>query len=111
MAIHQRDIVEVNYLLPNGRFKPHPVVVISNNEIFEIEGIFYGVMLSTKAYNDDFVFELSDDMLTKPSNRLRSFVKCHLIQAYQENEVTGRYGQVRKAAFEELKEKVIQSLF
>jgi hypothetical protein len=38
-------------------------------------------------------------------------VKCHLIQAYQEHEVIGRYGQIRKAAFEELKAKIIQSLF
>ncbi len=29
MAVQQREIVEVNYQLPNGQFKPPPVIVIS----------------------------------------------------------------------------------
>lgn len=111
MAVHQREVVEVNYLLPNGSFRPHPVIVISNNEIFEIEEIFYGVMLSTKDSNSEFIFELTDNMMTKPSQRHRSFVKCYLIQAYSEREIIGRHGQIRKAAFEELKAQIIQSLF
>ena len=68
-------------------------------------------MLRSKDYNDEFIFELSDAMLTKPSHKLKSFVKCHLIQAYQEHEIIGRHGQIKKSAFEELKTKIIQSLF
>ena len=40
MAIDQGEIVEVNFHIPNNRFKPHPVIVISNNDINEYEDAF-----------------------------------------------------------------------
>ena len=48
MKINQRDIVEVNFELPNGDFKTHPALVISNQQVLEAEDIFYAVMISTK---------------------------------------------------------------
>ena len=33
MKIHQRDVVEVNYLFPNGITKPHMAIVISNDDL------------------------------------------------------------------------------
>ena len=29
MKYHQRDIVEVNFLFPDGTFKPHPAIIVS----------------------------------------------------------------------------------
>ncbi|MBI5219802.1 MAG: type II toxin-antitoxin system PemK/MazF family toxin [Bacteroidia bacterium] len=111
MAVQQREIVEVCYPLPNGKLKPHPVIVISNEDIFDTEGIFYGVMLSTKDFNSDYIFEITDDMLTKAKKRDESYVKCQLIQAFNENEITGRYGYIKKEPFEKLKQKIIESIF
>ena len=39
MKYHQRDIVEVSFLFPDGTFKPHPAIF---NEIVDkiIESIF-----------------------------------------------------------------------
>ena len=32
MKYTQRDIVEINFLFPDGTTKPHPAVIISNDE-------------------------------------------------------------------------------
>ena len=51
MKINQRDIVEVNFLFPDGKMQPHMAVVVSNNELNENEGFFYLAMISSKNYN------------------------------------------------------------
>ncbi|MEO6813173.1 MAG: hypothetical protein ABI172_04540 [Ginsengibacter sp.] len=33
MKIQQRDIVELNFELPEGRFKAHPALIISNENV------------------------------------------------------------------------------
>ncbi len=111
MAVHQREIVEVNYRLPEGIFKPHSVIVISNDEIFEVDEIFYGVMLSTKKINEDYLFELTDNMLTKPKNKDVSFVVCHLIQSFSESDIISRHGSILKKPFEQIQQKIIDSIF
>mgnify|MGYP003578400606 CR=1 FL=1 len=40
MKVQQRDIIELNYELPNGNFKAHPALVISNANVLETEDIF-----------------------------------------------------------------------
>ena len=94
MKVQQRDIVEVNFELPNGKLKVHPALVISNQSVTEAEDIFYALMISSKEYNDEFTFELTNQMLTKPMNKT-SFVKCQLIQAYSENEVISKISSKR----------------
>jgi isopenicillin N synthase-like dioxygenase len=53
MKINQRDIVEIAFYTGN---KPevHPAVVVSIDDIFEVEGFFYAVLLSTKNLFPDF---------------------------------------------------------
>jgi len=38
MKYEQCDIVEVNFLFPNGTSKPHPALIISNNKLQQEEG-------------------------------------------------------------------------
>ena len=38
MKYHQRDIVEVSFLFPDGTFKPHPAIIVSNDELQEVTG-------------------------------------------------------------------------
>lgn len=35
MSVQQRDIIELNYELPNGKFKVHPALFISNSNVLE----------------------------------------------------------------------------
>ena len=47
MKVQQRDIVELNFELPDGKFKVHPALVISNEHVLEAEDIFYALMISS----------------------------------------------------------------
>ena len=62
MKIHQRDIIEVNYLFPDGTNKPHMAIVVSNDELQEIEGFFYLAMISSKNYNPQYTYPLDNEM-------------------------------------------------
>ena len=33
MTYHQRDIVEVSFLFPDGTFKPHPAIIVSRSAL------------------------------------------------------------------------------
>ena len=50
MKYTQRDIVEVNFLLPNGELKPHMALVASNNELQEDDDVLYLALVSSKNY-------------------------------------------------------------
>ena len=110
MKVQQRDIVELNFELPGGKFKSHPALIISNENVLETEEIFYAVMISSKPFNDEFTFELNDSMLTKPLTK-RSFVKCQLIQSYSVDEVISKTSSIKSVYFEQIKRKIFESVF
>ena len=100
----------LNFELPGGKFKSHPALVISNENVLETEDIFYAVMISSKLFNDEFTFELTEAMLTRPMVK-KSFVKCQLIQAYAVNEVISKISSVKQSYFQQIKEKIFESVF
>lgn len=110
MTVQQRDIVEVNFELPNGKFKAHPALVISNENVLEMEDIFYTVMISSKLFNDEFTFELENSMLSKPLSK-KSFVKCQLIQSYSVHEVISKISSIKPFYFEQIKKKIFETVF
>lgn len=110
MKVQQRDIIELNFELPDGKLKIHPALVISNQQVLNTEDIFYAVMISTKPYNDEFTFELENDMLLKPLSK-KSFVKCQLIQSYTTNEVISKISSVKSVYFEEIKQMIFDTVF
>jgi len=110
MKVHQRDIVELNFELPDGKLKSHPALVISNDYVLETEDIFYAIMISSKLYNDEFTFELNDGMLTKPLSK-KSYVKCQLIQSYNTDEVISKISSVKPAYFEQIKKRFFETVF
>jgi len=110
MKINQRDIVEVNFELPNGNFKSHPALVVSNQNVLDAEDIFYAVMISTKEFNDEFTYELNNTMLTKPLSKM-SFVKCQLLQSYSINEVISKLSSVKQHYFNLIKQTIFDTVF
>ena len=110
MKVQQRDIVELNFELPNGTFKVHPALVVSNAAVLEAEGIFYVVMISSKPFNDEFTFELEDAMLTKPLSK-KSFVKCQLLQSYTADEILSKISAVKAAYFAQIKARIFETVF
>jgi hypothetical protein len=110
MRIQQRDIIELNYELPNGKFKVHPALVISNSNVLETEDIFYAVMISSNSMNEEFNFELDNSMLTKPLSK-KSFVKCQLIQSYFANEVISKISTLKQSSFEKVLQQIFETVF
>ena len=48
MKYSQRDIVEVNFLFPDGTLKVHPAIIISNDVLQEDEfGLVYLVLITS----------------------------------------------------------------
>ncbi len=40
MAVNQREIVELNFELPNRQFKTHPALIISNSDVHDVKEFF-----------------------------------------------------------------------
>ncbi len=110
MKINQRDIVEVNFQLPDGKLKLHPALVLSNQNVLDAEDIFYAVMISSKDYNDEFTFELENLMLTKPLTKI-SYVKCQLLQSYTIDEIITKFSSVKPLYFEQIRQKIFDTVF
>jgi len=110
MKVQQRDIIELNYELPNGKFKAHPALVISNSNVLETEDIFYAVMNSSNSMNEEFNFELDNSMLTKPLSK-KSYVKCQLIQSYTIDEVVSKLSSLKQVNFERVLKKIFETVF
>lgn len=110
MRVQQRDIIELNYELPNGKFKAHPALVISNSNVLETEDIFYAVMISSNSMNEEFSFELDNSMLTKPLSK-KSFVKCQLIQSYTTDEVISKLSSLKQVNFDKVLKRIFETVF
>ncbi|MCD4697032.1 MAG: type II toxin-antitoxin system PemK/MazF family toxin [Bacteroidales bacterium] len=105
MKVEQGDIVEINVFLPDGGFKPHPAIVISNNNVYFYESAFIVVMISGVNTDDDFSYHLSDEMLTKKPKK-KSQVRCHLINLATKRDVIMKHGKIKKQYLSEIIEKI-----
>jgi len=108
--IRQRDIVEVNFLFPDGKFLPHFAIVLSNNELIDNEGFLYLALISTKKHFNKYTYELMDNMVSKPLPK-RSFVVCHIISGYTERDVVSKYAKVKDVYFQDILLKIQECIF
>ncbi|SHI68675.1 prepilin-type processing-associated H-X9-DG domain-containing protein [Cruoricaptor ignavus] len=110
MRFHKGDIVEVNFLFADGRLKVHPALVVSNDELQEVEGIIYLALISSKATFHQYAFSIEDGManfnFAKPS-----YVKCQIIVANVERDIYRKLGIMKLEFVEKVIEKIKQSIF
>jgi len=113
MMYHQRDIVEVNFQFADGTFKVHPAIIVSNDILQDDEfGLMYLVLItSNRSLNPQYAYPLSDDMVNGFTFEKPSSVKCQIIAGYVERDVTRRIGTIKERYFEEIVDKVIESIF
>lgn len=113
MKYHQRDLVEVNFLFPDGTYKPHPAIIVSNDVLQEDEdGLLYLVLISSNdTINPQYSYPLSDDMLIGHSFAKPSLVKCQIIAGYVERDIYRRLGSIKERYFNEIVDKTIVSIF
>ena len=110
MKYSQRDIVEINFLFPDGRTLPHPAVIVSNDQLQQDEGFIYLCLISSKDYNPEYCYTLKDEMLTK-SLAKQSFVKCQILVGDVERDVIRKISRMKLPYFDEMIDKVINSIF
>ena len=63
--VHQREIVEVPFVLPDGKVLPHPAMVISCDDLQMVEsGLFYAVLISSKNYVPELTIPIKREWLS-----------------------------------------------
>ncbi|MBO5579592.1 MAG: type II toxin-antitoxin system PemK/MazF family toxin [Prevotella sp.] len=113
MKYHQKDIVEVSFLFPDGTFKPHPAIIVSNDQLQEDEdGMLYLVLItSNDTINMQYSYPLTDEMIIGHKFVKPSIVKCQIISGYIERDVVRRLGSIKQTYFDEIVDKIIDSIF
>lgn len=112
MTYHQRDVVEMAFPIPGEGYKVHPAIIVSNDELQINEGFVYLVMISSQdfAYSRQYAYPLSDEMLSFKMEK-QSYVKCQLIAADVESSLIRKLGSIHEKFFNEIVDKVIESIF
>ena len=67
-------------------------------------------MISSKSYNPQYTFALSDEMLTKPMSK-QSYVKCQLLMGNVERDVVRKISRIKQPYFDQIVEKIKKSIF
>jgi PemK-like, MazF-like toxin of type II toxin-antitoxin system len=111
MTYRQGEMLMLDFPINGQPMTYHPGIVVSGADIYEAEEFFYAVMLSTKAHNPQFSFELTKDMVTNPNGKFPSFVKCHIVAQFNKRDVNKRIGFLKEPYLTQLIERVKQTLF
>lgn len=67
-------------------------------------------MISSKGYNPQYTFALSNEMLTKPLSK-KSYVKCQLLMGNVERDVVRKISRIKQPYFDQIVEKIKKSIF
>jgi hypothetical protein len=111
MKIKQRDVVSVNFNFPDGKLKNHYAIVVSNNELTEDEGFVYLVLITSKDYHSEYYYELTNEMFNNFSLPKKSYVKCHILMTTMDYILPAAAGAIKKMYFDEIINKIIESIF
>lgn len=109
--VQQREIVEVPFNMPDGRVLTHMVLVLSREELQDYEdGMFYGVLISSKNYFPELTIEIQPQWLNKPLSK-KSFFVTHLIQQFNVDEVMTKYNMyIRAEYFESIVDRIVRNI-
>ncbi len=67
-------------------------------------------MISSKDYNDDYCYPLKDEMLTVPMKK-QSYVKSQILVGDIERDVIRKISRLRQPFFDEVIEKIKETIF
>lgn len=114
MAVNQvcqREIVEVPFALPDGKTLPHPALVISCDDLQNVElGLFYAVLVSSKNINPDLTIPIRSEWLSSPLPKASYFV-THIVNPFNVDEVISRHNCfLRQPYFDQVVDKVIANI-
>lgn len=67
-------------------------------------------MISSKDYNEDYSYPLTDDMLTVPMQK-QSYVKCQILVGDVERDIIRKLSRLRQPYFDKVIEKIKETIF
>ena len=109
--VQQREIVEVPFTFPDGETLVHPALVVSCDELQNIEdGMFYAVLISSKNHNPELTIPIQNEWLSKPLSK-KSFFVTHLVDRFHTVDVINKYNCfLRQPYFDEVVDKIISNV-
>ena len=80
--VHQREIVEVPFTLPDGQILPHPALVLSCDDLQNVEpGMFYAVLISSKNHYPQLTIPIQNDIILCRQCRIETAEDIHIDQS------------------------------
>ena len=74
--------------------------------------MFYLVLITSNDWlNPQYSYPLTDDMVVGHTFSKPSLVKCQIITGYIERDVTRRLGSIKEKYFNEIVDKIVDSIF
>ena len=106
--IYQREIVEIPFVLPDGEVLPHPALVLSCDELQDVEpGLFYAVLISSKNHHPDLTIPIQSEWLSAPLPKASYFV-THIISPFSVDEVITRHNcYLRQPYFDQVVDRIV----
>lgn len=88
MQYSRGEIVEIYFQLPdNKRQKTHPAIIISNDNVYQKDGLYIVVMITHMKQIDRYTFEITNDMLINESDGKYAQARCHLLTNVSDNDI------------------------
>ena len=109
--VHQREIVEVPFTLPDGQILPHPALVLSCDDLQDIEpGMFYAVLISTKNHFPELTIPIKKEWLSSPLSQQSYFV-THIVNQFNCDDVLSRRNCfMRQPHFDNVIDRIIATI-
>lgn len=109
--VHQREIVEVPFDLPDGRILTHMALVLSCDELQDYEdGLFYAVLISSKNHFPELTIPIDNAWLNKPLSKQSYFI-THIVKDFNTDDVINRYNNyVKQSAFVNIVQKIVRNV-
>lgn len=109
--VHQKEIVEVPFDLPDGRVLPHMAMVLSCDEIQDYEdGMFYAVLISSKNHYPELTIPIEAGWLSKPLSKQSYFI-THIVKEFHVDDVMNRYNNyIKESIFEKVVRQIVKNV-
>lgn len=111
----QREIVFLNFNLPQGTIN-HPGIVLSCSNAIEAENQrFVAVMMTSDNLDDEFSFPLTSDMIDPPMDKEHQEARLHIIGYFSKTDIVRNQGSkiryLKKEYFENLIRRIYRVCF
>jgi hypothetical protein len=109
--VHQREIVEVPFTLPDGKILPHPALVLSCDGLQYVEpGMFYAVLISSKNHYPQLTIPIKSEWLSSPLPKASYFV-THIVSMFSVDDVLSHHNCfLRQQYFDEVVDCIIENI-